>query len=64
MSTIDRRYCIVEVDPHTHAFRSVAAIRNTIEDAAEYIERMPDELRQWYVIWGVYDFEGSETLVV
>lgn len=64
MSTIDRRYCIVEVDPHTHVFHSVAAIRNTIEDAVEYMERMPNELRQRYVIWGVYDFEGSETLVV
>ena len=57
MSTIDSRYCIVQVDPHTGVFRTVAAIRDTIDEANQYIENIPERFRKWYKVWCVSDIQ-------
>lgn len=59
MSNIERRYCIVQVDPHSGVFHSVEAIRRTLEEANDYISRIPVELQRWYIIWDAPDFEGD-----
>lgn len=59
MSNIERRYCIVKVDPHSGVFHSVEAIRKTLDEVSDYFSNIPDELRQWYIIWDTPDFEGS-----
>lgn len=59
MSNIERRYCIVRVDPHSGVFHSVEAIRRTLEEANDYISRIPVELQRWYIIWDAPDFEGD-----
>ena len=59
MGTITRRYCIVRVDPHSGVFHSVEAIRNTLDEASDYISRIPAELQRWYIIWDAPNFEGD-----
>ena len=56
MSTIERRYCIVKVDPHSGVFHSVEAIRKTLDEVSDYFSHIPDELRRWYIIWDTSDF--------
>lgn len=59
MSNIERRYCIVKVDPHSGVFHSVEAIRKTLDEVSDYFSNIPDELRRWYIIWDTPDFEGN-----
>mgnify|MGYP003402853010 FL=1 len=59
MSNIERRYCIVKVDPHSGVFHSVEAIRKTLDEVSDYFSHIPDELRRWYIIWDTPDFEGN-----
>lgn len=59
MSTIERRYCIVKVDPHSGVFHSVVAIRKTLDEVSDYFSRIPAEFQRWYLIWDTPDFEGN-----
>lgn len=56
MSSINRQYCIVKVEPETGIFFSVEAIRPTIEEAANFLkEHEHDDDANWYVLWAVAD---------
>lgn len=56
MSSINRQYCIVKVEPETGIFFSVEAIRPTIEEATNFLkEHEHDDDANWYVLWAVAD---------
>ena len=56
MSSINRRYCIVKVEPETGIFFSVEAIFPTIEKATNFLkEHEHDDDADWYVLWAVVD---------
>jgi hypothetical protein len=56
VSTIERKCCIVKVNPYTGEFVSVEAIRSTQEEASHYIqEHRYDDDVDWLVVWAVVD---------